>query len=90
MCADECRYLGGFGKTSGFPSVDFYLGQQTTRYKSQELKGISQKQESLTHSPCCGFQSFDLGLKVQNSEKEEQNSPLTRDYSNGSDAELPG
>lgn len=75
--------------------VDFHLltsilDNRQHDIKSQELKGISQKRESLTHSPFCGFQSFDLGLKVQNSEKEEQNLPLTRDYSNGSDAELLG
>ena len=48
MCADGCRYFGRFGKASRFPSVDFYLGQQTTRYKSQKLKNFPETGKSYT------------------------------------------
>lgn len=33
QCVQMNAGTGGFGKTSGFPWVDFYLGQQTARIK---------------------------------------------------------
>lgn len=82
-----CRYFDEFGdgKISRFLSSDFYPGQHDIKVKRHR---ISQKWVNVVHLPCFRFHSFDLRIKTQNSEEEEQNLLLFREYSNCSDTEL--